>query len=381
MMVKKGDMVRFLNATGGGRVTRTEGNMAFVEDSDGFETPALAKDLVVVMPAGYEAKNPGGAGIMFDQSAFDSGRKERDIPASPHIPAESAVMSDLPVVETPDGDSMNLSVAFEPSDLKNLAVSAFSAVFVNDSNYFLDFTYLVSSGNNSWKVSFKGTAGPNELIDLASYTHESLAEIDALCIQYVAYKNGKDFSLKSPGSVMVRPDMTKFYKLHCFRPGRYFDAPVIEIPIIKNDEPVRRQEISPVSVEESMKTDAAVVRQLKEKYRVDTGVKKRKGEPQTVNPAKLLPLIEIDLHINELTDTTAGMDSADMLQMQLDAVRNTMSQHKRRIGQKIVFIHGKGDGVLRKAVLSLLKKEYPKCETQDASFREYGFGATLVTVR
>lgn len=51
-----------------------------------------------------------------------------------------------------------------------------------------------------------------------------------------------------------------------------------------------------------------------------------------------------------------------------------------RHGQKIVFIHGKGEGVLRKAVLDELKRKYKNCEAQDASFREYGFGATLVTV-
>ena len=50
-------------------------------------------------------------------------------------------------------------------------------------------------------------------------------------------------------------------------------------------------------------------------------------------------------------------------------------------GAKIVFIHGKGEGVLRKAILDELKRKYPRCEAQDASFREYGFGATLITVR
>ena len=57
-----------------------------------------------------------------------------------------------------------------------------------------------------------------------------------------------------------------------------------------------------------------------------------------------------------------------------------MKENSGRIGQKLVFIHGKGEGVLRKAVLELLRKEFPKSELQDASFREYGFGATLVTI-
>ena len=57
-----------------------------------------------------------------------------------------------------------------------------------------------------------------------------------------------------------------------------------------------------------------------------------------------------------------------------------MRDNAKRKGQKIVFIHGKGDGVLRKAVRDLLKKEWPQADLQDASFQEYGFGATLVTI-
>jgi dsDNA-specific endonuclease/ATPase MutS2 len=52
----------------------------------------------------------------------------------------------------------------------------------------------------------------------------------------------------------------------------------------------------------------------------------------------------------------------------------------RKKGQRIVFIHGKGDGVLRKAILTELKTKYPACRWQDASFKEYGYGATMVTV-
>ena len=49
-------------------------------------------------------------------------------------------------------------------------------------------------------------------------------------------------------------------------------------------------------------------------------------------------------------------------------------------GKKIVFIHGKGEGVLRKNILQELKYRYKGCVWQDASFREYGFGATLVKI-
>jgi dsDNA-specific endonuclease/ATPase MutS2 len=46
-----------------------------------------------------------------------------------------------------------------------------------------------------------------------------------------------------------------------------------------------------------------------------------------------------------------------------------------------VFIHGKGDGVLRKAIIDELKRKHSNYRYQDASFQEYGFGATMVTIK
>jgi dsDNA-specific endonuclease/ATPase MutS2 len=58
-----------------------------------------------------------------------------------------------------------------------------------------------------------------------------------------------------------------------------------------------------------------------------------------------------------------------------------MQAHLKEKGRKIVFIHGKGDGTLRAALLKELRSRYKQCAVQDASFREYGFGATMVTIR
>ena len=46
-MAKIGDRVRFLNSVGGGIIKRIEGNIAYVDD-DGFETPTLLRECVVV---------------------------------------------------------------------------------------------------------------------------------------------------------------------------------------------------------------------------------------------------------------------------------------------------------------------------------------------
>ena len=92
-------------------------------------------------------------------------------------------------------------------------------------------------------------------------------------------------------------------------------------------------------------------------------------------------IIEVDLHIHNLVETTAGMNNAAMLQHQLEVFRKTMESYRGAKGQKIVFIHGKGEGVLRKAIIDELKLKYSKCDYQDASFQQYGFGATQVTIK
>lgn len=91
-------------------------------------------------------------------------------------------------------------------------------------------------------------------------------------------------------------------------------------------------------------------------------------------------MIEVDLHINELIDSTAGLSSSDMLNLQIDEFRKVMDANLKHKGQKIVFIHGKGEGVLRQALMKELNHRYKGHQVQDASFREYGFGATQVTI-
>ena len=380
-MAKIGDRVRFLNSIGGGVITKIDGKTAYVEDEDGFESPILLKDVVVVLPAGHEAAVKGSK-IMFDQKAFDAGKKEDSpSPVKKDIPVAEEKPKDEPVEETKHGDIPSITLAFEPENIKKLPNTRFTGVLVNDSNYFLDFTFLKRSNEDrGWEVAYNGTVNPNELIDLVVLTPEELHEYGRIALQGIAYKKEKTFSLIPPLNTTRKLDLTKFHKLHCFRESKYFDVPVLEFPLINSGDSVSQTEVDIERLEEGLGSVSgkALVKELSRKYKTEN--RKPQNQPASPSPFKKLPLIEVDLHIGELLDTLSGMEPKDMLERQIDEVRKTMAAHSKRVGQKIVFIHGKGEGVLRKAVLDFLKKEYPKAELQDASFREYGFGATLVTI-
>ena len=130
-MAKTGDRVRFLNATGGGVITRIDGKTAYVEDEDGFESPILLKDVVVVMPAGHEAAVKG-SNIMFDQKAFDAGRKTEETPVNSKVTETPQLEEEAPIEETPHGDAPTILLAFEPQNIKKLSSTRFTGVLVND---------------------------------------------------------------------------------------------------------------------------------------------------------------------------------------------------------------------------------------------------------
>ena len=91
--------------------------------------------------------------------------------------------------------------------------------------------------------------------------------------------------------------------------------------------------------------------------------------------------VVVDLHADVLLETTNGMNATDILNYQLDVFRKTLKTYEKKKGTKIVFIHGKGEGVLRKALVNELQYRYKHYIYQDASFREYGYGATQVTIK
>lgn len=356
--------MRFLSSTGGGRIVKIDGQIAHVEEDDGFVTPVLLKELVVVATAGEEAARRdifGGTGQKKQEQERE--RQSKFVPtAVPEAPKPE------PVVETPEGEKLNVTLAYQAMELKHLSTTGFEAYLVNDSNYYLYFTYLSrADGADGWTTRYAGLVEPNMQIFIEELSREQVGQLDRVAFQYVAFKRDKEFRLKAPVAIEARMDTTKFFKLHCFRENPYFDEPVIAVDIVKNDIPQRAMTLDSGSLEDALKQKRAADR-------------RPLARPVQKKQPKEGPLV-VDLHINELIDNTHGLSNADILNYQVDAFRKVMDENLRNHGKKIVFIHGKGEGVLRQALMKELNYRYKGNDVQDASFREYGYGATQVTIR
>ncbi|PNE24595.1 mannonate oxidoreductase [Tannerella sp. oral taxon 808] len=351
--VKIGDKVRFLNSVGGG-VVKAFGNkgLVMVEDENGFDFPVRVAECVVVEESRTRPKGmPDARTAAPETSRAESNKSEMEYKPE----------------EVPGGERLNVSLAYLPVDAKNLVESGYEAYLINESNYELAYSYMCAS-NRSWTLRAQGTVEPNTRIFLEEFGKEQLANLERLCVQLFAFKRGKPFGLKNAISMELRMDTVKFYKPHCFGPNDYFEEGAIVVPIVRGDVPERPLLIPVAELEEAMMQKARDDRRRPQAAQAKP--KEKEGET-----------VEVDLHIGQLLDDTTGMTPGDMLRYQVDRFHEVMQKYAGRKGQRIVFIHGKGEGVLRAAIEKELKTKYKSCEYQDASFREYGFGATLVKIR
>ena len=143
--------------------------------------------------------------------------------------------------------------------------------------------------------------------------------------------------------------------------------------------------------EEKRRFELELRQALKDKYSTDVlsgsgkrqkiKIKAMQHEEDSLVRETAFGVLEVDLHANQLLLTTKGMGNTDILLYQLSKFNEVMRQYHRKKGTQLVFIHGKGEGVLRNALLHELRTKYPQCYWQDAPFHKYGFGATKVTIR
>ena len=350
--MKIGDKVRFLSEVGGGKISGFQGkDIVMVMDEDGFEIPTSIHDVVVVeqddyamgkmisakMDAKQAAEERSNTELKNDSRSIKSILNQHDVEVDMNVDeydaADREITFQAPDRERDGGNKLSAYLAFVPVDIKEITNTCFETYFVNDSNYFIQYTYLVAEGN-VWTLKGCGEVEPNTKLFIEEFGRDVLNEMGHIAVQMVAYKKDKPFLLKPATDVQFRLDPVKFYKLHLFEENEFFETPALLFTIVENDEVARPLVVDSKRLKEQMYKDEKII--------ANESKKKQKKDDGTV---------VIDLHADEVLETTAGMNTADILHYQVDVFKKTMAEYKNRKGQKIIFIHGKGEGVLRQAIV------------------------------
>lgn len=123
---------------------------------------------------------------------------------------------------------------------------------------------------------------------------------------------------------------------------------------------------------EELDLDVDIERVLQEKQAP------KKPKSQRIKPKERnAPPMEVDLHIEKLVNSYRGMNNYDILNLQMETAKRQLEFAMSKRIQKIVFIHGVGEGVL-KAELDFLLGRYDNLKYYDADYQKYGVGATEV---
>ena len=340
-----GDEVRYLNDVGGGRVVAViSKDQVMVLDSSGFEIPAMTNELVVIGPIRKNIATP---------EKKDDLLHEALIAETDFYPKGSLI---------PGRNEPKFYLAFVSQTAKYIETDNVEVYLINECNYNVFYHVMKSDAFHSEELKV-GLLGANSKVLVAVFDKEKIFSLSAFILQLIFYKKDK-YAVIKPWENYVRIDQIGIERESMFRKNIFFDNPALILPI---SDRVVKEELT-TQIEDTFSENQGV---LKEKLRTDI-------EIHPVSKTKPESMREIDLHIHNLIDSTTGLTPKEMLDIQMTHFHIELNRAIKDHVKRIVFIHGLGNGTLKNELRSVLEQEYGKYTYHDASFKEYGFGATLV---
>jgi len=341
-MIKVGDKVKFLNDVGGGTVTGfVNKNTVNVTDEDGFEVPYPISQLVnVSVPVGSQ---PAGGARPENQTVQHETKPEFIEPKGEIINGKNK----------PD-----FYFCFVPVDPKNPLAKEIEMYLVNDSNFTVIYNYSHISADEVHAVK-QGNVKSNSREKIDSLVQEDLSELPDFGFQLIYFRETES-EWNQPITKKFRVNPVKFYKESTFQSNSYFRKNALVLQITPN----------PLHAELDKLTQEDFKKVVKAKEITES--------PERKERKRNVEEVVIDLHITELLDNPEGLSNREMLDIQMEAVESEMNLAIKNHAKRIVFIHGVGQGVLKQEVTKILNQKFKKYSFQDASFKEYGYGATMV---
>lgn len=348
MSIKIGDKVKFLNEVGTGVVTRMiDAKTAGVLNEDGFEIPALLTELIKV-----DEETQRQEQVFAGEDKEDAG----EAPAYPDV--SSAELGEY----IKDDTQNDVYLAVVPKDTQKPESSDLEFYLINDSNYTVLFQATLPDGTYM-KFVGAGELEDNTKIHLTTFKKESINEMSELEFQMLFHRISRHIAYRPlVRSWKVKP--SRFFDASTFKANDFFHQKAYIYKLTGENQEDRIERL----------TDKDLEREKKQQLREE------KRKPIRSKETKQDNIEEVDLHIQELVENADKLSPAEILEIQMSRFITALEGAIRSKTKKIVFIHGVGNGKLKHKLRKTIEREYPRLRYQDASFKEYGYGATMVLI-
>ena len=358
MTFKKGDRVKFLNDVGGGIITRIDRKTIYVENEDGFEVPVTESQLLraETLPAESSPFTSTSTKTAIDEVIMDN--RNRSCPVTTPDYIDLSGEQDESNIDT----SIHILLAWISQRKKN-GKQVFDLHLINDCSYHIMYVAAMIKEGAFHGIQ-AGMLEGDTSIHLTQIRGEDLKQIGSIRLDILFFKKGA-YMPQEPMRYELKMDEFYLTDTINYTTNEYFDDKAL---IYNVSEECLMAEIENVAHEAQKKF-------VEQKQRIDQLLAK---------PAKKSPendTEEVDLHIEQLVDNPKSFTPAEMLNIQMERFTAALEGAIRNQTKRIVFIHGVGNGRLRLEIKRNLDQHYPKLRYQDASFKEYGYGATMVILK
>lgn len=379
MTFKPGDKVKFLSDVGGGIIKSVQHQIAYVETEDGFEIPSSFSELLLVEEASpvknetirqfrkpvennftdIEEKTNREYSTLLDAKAKNESNLVDDFEEIADNDIQEEVEEDI---ITTENCTLNIILGIVPFKKTKQSEPEYRVYMISDCAYRMYYTLSVIRENFVYGHS-AGIVEEDTKIHITTFTVSELRELQAFKINCIFFK---------PGIYLPHEPLVHEYKMDVFyladpanwHENDYFDEKAIIINL----------------TEESLLYEIErMVSENEEKYIIQKKRKDLKTKP--IKQPQGTDIEEVDLHIEHLADDFSGMNAGEILDLQMSRFTIALEGAIRGKTKKMVFIHGIGNGKLKFEIRKTLDTKYSHLKYQDASFKEYGYGATMVILK
>jgi len=351
---KSGDVVRFLNDTGGGVVSHiSPEGLVFVMTQDGFEIPVPAKDLVHA--TGFDVPDlPEPETMKAVTKPAPVKKTEREtIPAG----SKQTATLDLPRNIVPDIRAKIL-IGIIPEQPGPVFSSELAIYLINDSPYFAYYSVGSRERGSLYHLA-SGLIETDTKNFISVMNQTDINKITGLHVQMIWLSGGR-YQRKAPVDELIDTQSVNFSKESYYRVNAYFDEKAILFAVTGADEQLYAESIEVPDEITVLKNDF------------------RPAHSPAGKPEKKSDTLEVDLHMDETDLRNSSLPLTGILALQISRFHAAIEEAVSKKLRKLVIIHGVGQGTLKMQIRKELQEKYPGYVFQDASFREYGFGATMV---
>ena len=140
--------------------------------------------------------------------------------------------------------------------------------------------------------------------------------------------------------------------------------------------PANRLEIEKIWVQDIEVDD----QQLRRQKKIDENKSSHRVSKSHQAPSKFFHEHEIDLHIENLIDSSMELSNFDIVSIQLSSFRKRFNQALINNEPFLVVIHGVGKGVLQQEIYKYLR-QFPDIKVGPADAKKYGMGASEILLK